>query len=200
MTYEIPLLMAVAYIMGSLSFARIITRALKQPDPSQVGSKNPGATNVLRSSGKKVAAWVLLADMGKGALAVLVAQQFHLSLGVQASVAFMAFLGHVYPVFHRFEGGKGVATALGGLLGLSLVLGSGVAVTWLVVAVWRRYSSLAAICAAFVAPFYAYALLAPAALPGISLMVALLLWRHKGNIRRLLAGEEPKIGQISTAG
>ena len=194
----------VAYLIGSLSFAVIVSKAFGLNDPRTYGSGNPGATNVLRSGSKKAAAVTLLLDALKGFVPVLLVKvfgpQFGLSEGTLALVAIAAFLGHLFPVFFQFKGGKGVATALGVLLGISGWLGLLVLLTWLAVAVISRYSSLSALIASIAAPVY-YVLLdgslwsaeKPLTLAIIA-MSALLLWRHAQNIGRLLKGQESKIG------
>ncbi|WP_310637776.1 glycerol-3-phosphate 1-O-acyltransferase PlsY [Delftia acidovorans] len=200
-----PLLATVAaYLIGSLSFAVIVSRAMGLNDPRTYGSGNPGATNVLRSGSKAAAAVTLLLDAAKGWLPVALVQwfgsRFGLGDGTVAMVALAAFLGHLYPVFFRFKGGKGVATALGVLLGISVWLGLAVALTWLIIAVFFRYSSLAALVASVFAPVYYllcsgvvwYAETPIAA--AIVAMAALLIWRHRENIQRLMAGKESKLG------
>ena len=200
-----PLLATVAaYLIGSLSFAVIVSRAMGLNDPRTYGSGNPGATNVLRSGSKAAAAVTLLLDAAKGWLPVALVQwfgsRFGLGDGTVAMVALAAFLGHLYPVFFRFKGGKGVATALGVLLGISPWLGLAVAATWLIIAVFFRYSSLAALIASVFAPVYYlmcsgvvwYAETPIAA--AIVAMAALLIWRHRENIQRLMAGKESKLG------
>ena len=194
----------VAYLIGSLSFAVIVSKGFGLSDPRTYGSGNPGATNVLRSGSKKAAAVTLLLDALKGFVPVLLVKvfgpQFGLGEGTLALVAIAAFLGHLFPVFFQFKGGKGVATALGVLLGISGWLGLLVLLTWLAVAVISRYSSLSALIASIAAPVY-YVLLdgslwsaeKPLTLAIIA-MSALLLWRHAQNIGRLLKGQESKIG------
>lgn len=193
----------VAYLMGSLSFAVIVSRAMGLADPRSYGSGNPGATNVLRSGSKKAAALTLALDAIKGLIPVLAARVWMDALGgplAVALVALAAFAGHVWPVFFRFQGGKGVATALGVLLGISGWLGLLVLLSWVAVAKISRYSSLAALVAAVLAPLY-YVLLGGALwdfhgliLAAIIVMSAILLWRHAGNITRLIQGKESKIG------
>jgi len=193
-----------AYLIGSISFAVVASRAFGLSDPRTYGSKNPGATNVLRSGSKKAAIATLLGDCAKGWLAVWLAmhfsEQFDFGDGTVALVAIAVFLGHLWPVFFRFVGGKGVATALGVLLGLNPWLGLATLVTWVVVAYAFRYSSLAALVAAVFAPFY-YGLLfgADEKLFAVIVMSALLLWRHSGNIANLIAGKESRIGSKSAA-
>ena len=193
-----------AYLIGSLSFAVIVSRAFGLSDPRTYGSGNPGATNVLRSGSKKAAAVTLLLDALKGFVPVVLVKyagpQFGLEEGTLALVAIAAFLGHLFPVFFQFKGGKGVAKALGVLLGISGWLGLLVLLTWLAVAVISRYSSLSALIASIAAPVY-YVLLDGSLwsaekplLAAIIAMSALLLWRHAQNIGRLLKGQESKIG------
>ena len=196
-----PVLAGVAaYLIGSLSFAVIVSRVMGLNDPRTYGSKNPGATNVLRSGSKKAAIATLLLDAAKGWLPVALVHWFGKPYGLEAGtlalVGLGAFLGHLYPVFFRFQGGKGVATAAGALLALQPVLGAATLVTWLIVAAFFRYSSLASIVAAAFAPFYQLLIwgfdTAFLAVVGMSL---LLIWRHEPNIRKLLAGKESRIGQ-----
>jgi glycerol-3-phosphate acyltransferase PlsY len=188
-----------AYLIGSISFAVVMSRVFGLSDPRTYGSKNPGATNVLRSGSKKAAIATLVGDCLKGWLAVWLAVRFGDRFGVEdggvALVALAVFVGHLWPVFFRFVGGKGVATALGVLFGLNVWLGLATLVTWLVVAYAFRYSSLAALVAAIFAPFY-YGLLfgANEILFAVIVMSALLLIRHGKNIANLLAGKESRIG------
>jgi glycerol-3-phosphate acyltransferase PlsY len=190
------LLVPVAYLLGSLSSAVIVSRIMGLPDPREQGSKNPGATNVLRLGGKKAAIVTLLGDMLKGLIPVLVAQGMNVSAEVLASVGLAAFVGHLYPVFFGFRGGKGVATALGVLTGFSWVVGLAVLLTWLAVAFVGRISSLSALIAAALAPIYVnYWLAAPAPTTATLAMSGLLIYRHRGNIRRILNGEESRIGR-----
>jgi glycerol-3-phosphate acyltransferase PlsY len=191
-----------AYLIGSISFAVVASRAFGLSDPRTYGSKNPGATNVLRSGSKKAAIATLVGDCAKGWLAVWLAvhfdEQFGLGDSGVALVAIAVFLGHLWPVFFRFIGGKGVATALGVLLGLNIWLGLATLATWLIVAYAFRYSSLAALVAAVFAPFY-YGLLfgADEKLFAVVAMCLLLLYRHASNIGNLLAGKESRIGSKS---
>lgn len=201
-----PVLAAVAgYLVGSLSFAVIVSRVMGLNDPRTYGSKNPGATNVLRSGSKKAAIVTLLLDAAKGWLPVALVQWFGRPYGLEAGtlalVGLGTFLGHLYPVFFRFQGGKGVATALGVLLGLDWVLGLATAATWLIIAFFFRYSSLASLAAAVFAPVYyifgdglAWRMEGPV-LFAVSVMALLLIYRHAENIGRLARGTESKIGQ-----
>jgi glycerol-3-phosphate acyltransferase PlsY len=188
-----------AYLIGSISFAVVMSRVFGLSDPRTYGSKNPGATNVLRSGSKKAAIATLVGDGAKGWLAVWLAVKFGPQYGIDeggvALVAIAVFLGHLWPVFFRFVGGKGVATALGVLLGLNVWLGLATLVTWLVVAYAFRYSSLAALIAAVFAPFY-YGLLfgVNEILFAVVAMSSLLLYRHSANIANLIAGKESRIG------
>jgi glycerol-3-phosphate acyltransferase PlsY len=193
-----------AYLLGSLSFAVIVSRAMGLNDPRTYGSKNPGATNVLRSGSKAAAVVTLLFDALKGWLPVVLVRAFGapygLGEGTVALVGLAAFLGHLWPVFFRFEGGKGVATALGVLLGVSGWLGLATLLTWILIAFFFRYSSLASLVAAVFAPLY-YVLgggVAWVAEPSVGLaitvMSAMLVWRHRENIRRLIKGTESRLG------
>ena len=189
----------IAYLIGSVSFAVVVSRAMKLPDPRTYGSSNPGATNVLRTGRKLAAALTLLGDCAKGWLAVFIAVQWQAATTPQAEtvalVAVAVIIGHMYPLFHRFQGGKGVATALGVLLGLNLWLGGGVLATWAIIAFFFRISSLAALIAAVSAPAYCFLLYGLHPFTVASAVIALLLlWRHQKNIKNLLAGSEPRIG------
>ena len=198
-----------AYLLGSLSFAVIVSRVLGLNDPRSYGSKNPGATNVLRSGNKAAAVATLLLDGLKGWLAVVLVKWFGgdwgMGDGTVAAVALAVFLGHLYPVFFRFKGGKGVATAAGVLLGVNWVLGLATLATWLIVAFFSRYSSLAAIAAAVFAPLF-YLLGDRAAwyvdksiVAALIAISALLLYRHRENINRLLKGTESRLGKAKPA-
>ena len=190
-----------AYLIGSISFAVVMSRLFGLSDPRTYGSKNPGATNVLRSGSKKAAIATLVGDCAKGWLAVWLTVQFGERFGVEdggiALVAVAVFLGHLWPVFFRFVGGKGVATALGVLLGLNVWIGLATLVTWVVVAYAFRYSSLASLAAAVFAPFY-YGLNFGTEhveiLVAIIVMSGLLIARHGKNIGNLIAGKESRIG------
>ncbi|WP_353647334.1 glycerol-3-phosphate 1-O-acyltransferase PlsY [Polaromonas sp. C04] len=200
-----PLLATVAaYLIGSLSFAVIVSRVMGLKDPRSYGSKNPGATNVLRSGSKAAAVATLVLDAVKGWLPVMLVrwfgQPYGLGDGTVALVGLAAFAGHLWPVFFKFEGGKGVATALGVLLGINWILGLATAATWLIIAFFFRYSSLASLVAAAFAPVYY--LLAngvawytdPAISMAIFIMAMLLAWRHRENIGRLIQGKESRLG------
>ena len=194
-----------AYLIGSLSFAVLVSRAMGLRDPRTFGSKNPGATNVLRSGSKAAAVVTLLLDAAKGWLPVALVQWFGapygLGDGTVALVGLAAFLGHLYPVFFGFAGGKGVATALGVLVGVHWGLGLAAAATWVLIAFFFRYSSLASLAAAVFAPLYylfgngvAWAVDAQVAV-AITAMAGLLMWRHAENISRLVKGTESRLGQ-----
>lgn len=191
----IVLLVVAGYLVGSIATAVLVSRALGVADPRSGGSGNPGATNVLRLAGRKAAALTLAGDVLKGLVPVLAARAAELPPAMVALVGLAAFLGHLFPVFFGFKGGKGVATALGALLGLEPLLGAAVLATWLVVAGVTRYSSLAALVASVLAPGYAWVLSGDRGLVGaVAVMAVLLAWRHRANVRRLLAGEEGRIG------
>jgi len=193
------LFVLIAYLIGSLSFGVLVSRAFGLPNPRSYGSGNPGATNVMRT-GKRVAALLtLLGDGGKGWLAVFLAQRFAGGMGVEpagvAGVAIAVFIGHLYPVFFGFHGGKGVATAAGILLAVNPWLGLATLVSWIAIAAIFRLSSLAALIAAAFAPvYYVWLFGIDVMAAAVTAMSALLIWRHKDNIRRLLAGQEGRIG------
>jgi glycerol-3-phosphate acyltransferase PlsY len=193
-----------AYLVGSLSFAVIVSRALGLPDPRSYGSKNPGATNVLRSGNRWAAVLTLAFDALKGYLpvlaALLLAPRFGFGEGTIALVGLAAFVGHLWPVFFGFRGGKGVATAAGVLLALNPLLGAATLATWAIVAFFFRYSSLASIAAAVFAPLYQLLFWEPGPIAvAVGAMSLLLIWRHAGNIQKLVAGTESKIGQKAAA-
>lgn len=197
------LFFAAAYLIGSIPFAVIVSRLLGLADPRSFGSGNPGATNVLRSGNKKAALLTLIGDVAKGALAVGLVRAFgsqwfdNATLPMVVALAGLAaFIGHVFPAFLGFKGGKGVATAAGVLLALNPWLGLGTLLAWLVVALLTRYSSLASVCAALFAPLAAVWVVGmrPEIL-AIVAMSAILIWRHAGNMQRLLAGTEGRIGE-----
>lgn len=198
------LLVGLAYLMGSIPFAVVVSRAMRLQDPRTFGSRNPGATNVLRSGSKTAAVLTLLGDAAKGWLAVFAAiwavKSFDLPGVAVALCAIAVFMGHVFPVFLKFKGGKGVATALGVLLGLNLWLALATVATWLIVAYATKYSSLAAIAAAVFAPIY-FILGSNVAWPAngsyamaLIVITIILLFRHQANIGRLMRGKESKIG------
>lgn len=191
---------AIAYLVGSIPFAVIVSRAMGLPDPRSFGSGNPGATNVLRTGSKAAAVLTLAGDTLKGWIAVWAAIRLELSAEVVAIVAVAAFLGHVFPVWLRFKGGKGVATAAGVLLAIDWRVGLAVLVAWLTVVVVSRYSSLGSITASLFAPVAVYVILgAGPLLAATCVMCAVLVWRHEANIRKLLRGEESRIGEKKAA-
>jgi len=197
------LLIPIAYVIGSISFAVMVSKSMGLPDPYTYGSGNPGATNVLRTGNKKAAVLTLIGDGAKGFIAVLLARLIlgdasltqTLNSWVLCGVVLAVFLGHLFPIFHGFRGGKGVATACGILFGINWVLGLATLSTWLIVAFFTRYSSLAAICAAIFGPVYCVFLFGVGPM-GLTLTVVcvLLLWRHRNNIVKLLDGSETRIG------
>lgn len=190
------LLVPLAYLLGSLSSAVIVSRMFGLPDPREQGSKNPGATNVLRLGGKKAAIITLLGDALKGLIPVLLAHSLEAGAPIVGAVGLAAFIGHLFPVFFGFKGGKGVATALGVLSGFSGWVGLAVLATWGATAVLSRISSLSALVAAVLAPVYVWLFLHSEVLTGATLvMTVLLILRHRGNIERLLKGEESRIGR-----
>ncbi len=187
------------YLIGSLSFAVIISRVLGLADPRSYGSKNPGATNVLRSGNKAAAILTLALDALKGYVPVLLVLVYGPRVGLSETTAaftgLAAFLGHLWPLFFRFQGGKGVATAAGAIMAINPMLGLFTLGSWLLIAFFFRYSSLASIVAAVFAPFYQVLIWGPETFTlAIAAMSLLLVWRHEGNIRKLLAGTESKLG------
>lgn len=187
-------LLVLGYLMGSICSAVIVSRTFALPDPRQEGSKNPGATNVLRLAGKKYAALVMIVDLLKGTIPVLIAKALGADPAIVAFTALAAVVGHMYPIFFGFNGGKGVATAIGALLGLHFILGVMVAATWLLVANFSRYSSLASMVSISLAPFYSLLLTNQIdTFPPLFFIVILVLFKHRNNITRLIDGNEPKI-------
>ncbi len=190
--YSFPVL---SYLLGSVSSAVVVARLMGLPDPRSIGSKNPGATNVLRYGGKKAAILTLAGDVLKGVIPVLLARAVTADATIIALTGFGAFLGHLLPAFFGFRGGKGVATALGVWLAINPWVGLALLLTWLVMAVLFRYSSLAALTASVTAPFYVWWLSpGPAYLAAMLVMSAILVFRHRSNIRNLIAGTETRIG------
>ena len=191
--YSLPVL---AYLLGSISSAVVIARVMGLPDPREIGSKNPGATNILRYGGKLAAVLTLAGDILKGAIAVLIARTLTADAVIITLCGFAAFLGHLFPVFFGFRGGKGVATALGVWLALNPWVGLALLVTWVLMAQLFRYSSLAALAASALAPLYVV-WLSPGTptLATMIVMSAILIFRHRANIRNLIAGTETKIGR-----
>jgi len=201
------LLIPLAYLIGSISFAVVVSKCMRLPDPYTYGSGNPGATNVLRTGNKKAAILTLIGDGSKGFIALVLARWIlgddslaaTLNSWVLCGVVLAVFLGHLFPVFHGFRGGKGVATACGILFGIHWILGLATLSTWLIVAFFTRYSSLAAMCAAIFAPVYCVFLFGvePMGLT-LTFLCVLMLWRHRNNIVKLLDGSETRIGSKKT--
>ena len=191
------LIVGLGYVFGSVNSAILVCKWMKLPSPRSVGSGTPGATNVLRLGSKKAAAFTLIGDAVKGLIPVLIAHAFHLPMDWICLVALAAVVGHMFPLFFGFKGGKGVATGLGVLLGIQPLLGLLVLITWLVIAGVTRYSSFAALVSVMLTPIYGYFLLDKnLSSVGILILISgLILVRHRSNIQRLLAGEEGKIGQ-----
>jgi acyl phosphate:glycerol-3-phosphate acyltransferase len=190
-----PIFIGLAYLFGSFTSAVVVCRLMGLPDPRTQGSGNPGATNVLRHGGKKAALLTLFLDLFKGLLPVLIARLFSADPWLLSGVALAAFLGHLFPLFFNFRGGKGVATAFGAFLGLAWPVALALLGTWLAVAAIFRYSSLAALSAAALAPIYMAWFSASWIYSGVTLLItALLFWRHRSNITNLRQGKEHKIG------
>jgi glycerol-3-phosphate acyltransferase PlsY len=197
------LLIPVAYLIGSISFAVVVSKCMRLPDPHTYGSGNPGATNVLRTGNKLAAVLTLIGDALKGYIAVMLArvllgdESLTSTMGswVLSGVVIAVFLGHLFPIFHGFKGGKGVATACGILFGINWILGAATLSTWIIVAMFMRYSSLAALAAAVFGPVY-FVFLFGFQPMGLALLVvcSLLIWRHRSNIQNLMNGTESRIG------
>ena len=197
------LLIPIAYLIGSISFAVVVSKCMNLPDPHTYGSGNPGATNVLRTGNKVAAGLTFLGDALKGFLAVVLARAVmgnlpldeYLNSWIMGGVVLAVFLGHLFPIFHGFKGGKGVATACGILFGINLILGLATLGTWVIVAIFLRYSSLAALAAAVFGPLYFVFLFGfrPMAI-ALLIICLLLIWRHRSNIQNLLNGTESRIG------
>ena len=210
MTFNLELLqIPIAYLIGSISFAVVVSKCMNLPDPHSYGSGNPGATNVLRTGNKVAAGLTFLGDALKGFLAVVLARAVmgdlpldeYLNSWIMGEVVLAVFLGHLFPIFHHFKGGKGVATACGILFGINYVLGIATLGTWIIVAVFLRYSSLAALAAAVFGPIYFVFLfgIRPMAL-ALLLICVLLIWRHRSNIQNLFNGTESRIGSKKKIG
>ena len=201
------LLIPIAYLIGSVSFAVVVSKCMRLPDPHSYGSGNPGATNVLRTGNKRAAVLTLLGDALKGFVAVVLARMIlgeeslssSLNSWILCGVVVAVFLGHLFPIFHGFMGGKGVATACGILFGINWILGLATLATWIIVAKFMRYSSLAALAAAVFGPIY-FVFLFGFHPMGIALLIvcALLIWRHRSNIHNLMNGKESRIGSKDT--
>jgi glycerol-3-phosphate acyltransferase PlsY len=203
-----PLLIPIAYLIGSISFAVVVSKCMRLPDPHTYGSGNPGATNVLRTGNKLAAVLTLIGDALKGYIAVMLARillgdkslSSTLDSWVLCGVVIAVFLGHLFPVFHGFKGGKGVATACGILFGINWVLGLATLSTWIIVAMFMRYSSLAALSAAVFGPIYFVFLFGLQPMGWALLVICLLLiWRHRSNIQNLMNGTESRIGSKKKA-
>lgn len=196
MNIEVVIAIVIAYLVGSLSSAIIVCKIMQLPDPRTQGSQNPGATNVLRIGGKFPALITLLGDVLKGLIPVLVAKELGFEPAALALVTLAAFIGHLFPIFFGFKGGKGVATAIGCLLALSLPTGLSWIATWLIVALIFRYSSLAALTASVLAPLFIWLFTHQLIYVGtLALMAVVLIYRHRGNIAKLTQGQESKIGK-----
>lgn len=183
-----------AYLAGSINFAIIISKLAGLPDPRTQGSGNPGATNILRYGGKKLALLVIVGDTAKGLIPVVFARWIGVEHMALAWTAIAAVLGHMYPIFFRFQGGKGVATVFGAILGLSWLIGLLAFITWMLVAIIFRYSSLASLVTTIVVPLYIYCFSQRCFLLPIILVALIIIYRHRANIKRLVKGQEPKIG------
>ena len=201
------LLIPIAYLIGSISFAVVVSKCMRLPDPHSYGSGNPGATNVLRTGNKLAAVLTLIGDALKGYLAVMLARVLlgdesltsTLNSWLLCGVVIAVFLGHLFPIFHGFKGGKGVATACGILFGINWILGLATLGTWIIVAMFMRYSSLAALAAAVFGPIYFVFLFGFQPMGIVLLVVCLLLiWRHRSNIQNLMNGTESRIGSKKT--
>lgn len=202
------LLIPIAYLIGSVSFAVVVSKCMRLPDPHTYGSGNPGATNVLRTGNKLAAVLTLIGDALKGYIAVMLArvllgdESLTSTLGswVLCGVVVAVFLGHLFPIFHGFKGGKGVATACGILFGINWILGAATLSTWIIVAMFMRYSSLAALSAAVFGPIYFVFLFGLQPMGAALLVVCILLiWRHRSNIQNLMNGTESRIGSKKKA-
>ena len=204
MNYSLDfLVIPISYLIGSISFAVVVSKCMRLPDPYSYGSGNPGATNVLRTGNKLAAVLTLIGDALKGYLAVMLARIFlgdasltsTLNSWLLCGVVIAVFLGHLFPIFHGFKGGKGVATACGILFGINWILGLATLGTWVIVAIFMRYSSLAALAAAVFGPIYFIFLFGfqPMAI-SLVLVCSLLIWRHHSNIKNLVNGSESRIG------
>ena len=194
--YMLTALILIAYLVGSINSAIILSKVLKLPDPRTQGSKNPGATNMLRIGGKKIAAFVLLIDVWKGLSPILLAYSYTSSSLELSIIALSAFLGHVYPVFYSFKGGKGVATFIGGLIGINPLVGLSFILIWLFVAKVLNISSLSALVATLLTPIVFYFIEMDIEATGVITLICLwIFFTHRSNIRRLVSGEE---GQINS--
>ncbi len=193
--YINQILVIFAYLLGSINSAIIICKIMGLPSPRSVGSGNPGATNVLRLGSKKAAAATLIGDVLKGVIPVSIGHVLHMEYHILAWIALAAIIGHIYPIFFKFQGGKGVATALGAICAINPILGLAVLATWGIMAVLFRMSSLASLTAIVLAPFYAYWIIDNTVIIPLTVIAILIVIRHKGNIARILHHQEPKLGQ-----
>ena len=185
----------IAYLIGSISNSILIAKWFQLPDPRKLGSGNPGATNMLRTGNKKAAALTLIGDLLKGLLPIIIARWFHLSLDTLCIMGLAAIIGHMYPIYYKFRGGKGVATTLGVLIGVNWPLAIIWIIAWLATAIITRYSSLAALIATIILPFAAYYMeLALSIIFLLFSIIVLIVWRHRPNIKKLIQGQENKIG------
>ena len=192
------LFIILAYLFGSVNFAIIVCKLAKQGDPRTEGSNNPGATNVLRLAGKKLALFVIIGDALKGLIPVLIARAFNVDGVAFAVVALAAVLGHTFPIFFRFQGGKGIATTLGAILALSWIVGIAVLATWIIVALLFRFSSLASLLTMILLPLYIYLFSSLYYFWPMLALSIIVIYRHRANIKRLFSGQEPKIGKKKT--
>lgn len=193
--YDALIAILIAYFFGSISSAVVVCKFMGLPDPRSEGSRNPGATNVLRIGGKKAAIITLLGDVLKGVIPVFAAKLYGFDVVALSFITFAAFIGHLYPVFFGFHGGKGVATAFGCIITLAWPVGLALIATWLIIAIVFRYSSLAALVAALLAPFYTWYFTNLDYTVMACVISVLLIYRHQNNIRNLMAGKESKIGK-----
>jgi glycerol-3-phosphate acyltransferase PlsY len=191
----ISLFILLAYLFGSLNFAIIICKLAKLPDPRKEGSHNPGATNVLRLGGKRLAVLVVAGDLLKAVIPVLIARFMHIENMALSIIAMSAVLGHMYPIFFRFEGGKGIATTLGALFALSLYVGLADGITWIIIAYLFRYSSLASLVAMVLAPIFIIIFSNSTYVLPMIVIVIIIVIKHRANIQRLLKGTEPTLGK-----
>lgn len=185
----------IAYLIGSISSSIVICKIAKKPDPRTQGSGNAGATNMLRIAGKKLAFITLISDIAKGTIVILLGRLLGLQDIVLGLLALAVLIGHAYPIFFKFKGGKGIATGLGVMFALSPLLGIAATITWIIIAILFRYSSLAALVTFVLAPFYALLLTNPIYFLTLIAMTAFVIWRHRENIARLRVGTEKKIGE-----
>lgn len=187
-------LVLLAYFLGSINSAIVVCKIMGLPSPRTAGSGNPGATNVLRLGSKKAAGFTLAGDVLKGVIPILLGHALHLPPVTLGWIALAAILGHIFPIFFDFKGGKGVATAMGALFAINLFLGLATGITWLIIAKIFKLSSLAAIIALILTPVYAYFIINPTVVLPLTMITVLILFRHKDNMKRIIKGQESKIG------